>query len=102
VHNTDTGRAMATSQNKKKGTCSGMISIPDPLSDWDSFSLIVGVPRYKKGIFPLPMRMTTSHHVELGVEGTAHEERIVEAPFPQQHIPQIRGRPRKNKEDGEI
>jgi hypothetical protein len=102
VQDTHTDRAMATSQNKKKGTCSGRIARPEPQSDWDSFSLTTGVPKDKKGVFPSPMGTTTSHHAKFGVEGTAQEGRTTEAPFPQQHIPQRRGRPRKNKEAEEI
>jgi hypothetical protein len=92
---------MATSQNMKKGTRSGRIARPEPQSDWDSFSLTTGIPKDKKGIFPLPTGTTTSHRTELGVEGTAQEGRTVEALSPQQQIPQRRGRPRKNKEAGE-
>jgi hypothetical protein len=93
---------MMTSQNKKKGTRSSKIAKLEPQSDWDSSSLAAGVPKDKNGVFPSPTGTTTSHHVELGVEGTMQEGRVEKAPFPQQHIPRRRGRPRKNKEVEEI
>jgi hypothetical protein len=61
---------MVTSQRIKKSTCSGRIVRPKPQSDWDSFSLTIGIPKDKRGIFPLPMGMMTSHHIELEGEGT--------------------------------
>ena len=42
-----------------------------------------------------------SHHAEPGMEGPKQEGRIVEALTPQKLIPRRRGRPKKNKEDGE-
>jgi hypothetical protein len=88
---------METSQRINMGVRSHRIAISKPQSDWDSFSLTRVIPKGKRGVFPLPMKMKTTHHVEPRVEGTTHEGRIVEAPSPQQHILQRRGGPRKNK-----
>jgi hypothetical protein len=66
---------MVTSQRINKGVKSGRITRPEPQSDWDSFSLTTGIPKDKRGIFPLPAGTTTSHCVEPGVEGTAQEGR---------------------------
>jgi hypothetical protein len=46
-----------------------MITKPEPQSDFYSFSLAVGVPKDKKGVFLSPMGTMKSHHAELGVEG---------------------------------
>jgi hypothetical protein len=52
---------METSQDLKKGTRSGMITIPEPQSGWDSFSLTTGILKDKKGSFPLPTGTMKSH-----------------------------------------
>jgi hypothetical protein len=89
---------MATSQGRNKGVRSGRIASPEPQSDWDSFSFIAGTPKDKRGIFPSPTEMTTSHGAEPGKKETAQERRIEEDFSPQYWIPRRRGRPRKNKE----
>jgi hypothetical protein len=83
---------MENFQSINKGARSGIISKPDPQSDWDSFSLTTGIPKDKRGISSLSAGMTTSHHTEPGVEG-----RPLGSPSTQQNIPQRRGRSRKNK-----
>jgi hypothetical protein len=89
---------MVTSQNMNKGTHSGRIARTEPQSDWDSLSLTKGIPKDKKGIFPLPIGTKTSHCSEPGVEGTAQEGRTVDAWFPQHKVTWRRGRTREKKE----
>jgi hypothetical protein len=74
---------MLTSQNIKKGMQSGRIAITEPQSDWDSFSLTKGIPKDKRGIFPFPVGMMTSHHAEPRVEVTVQEGRTVKSLSPQ-------------------
>jgi hypothetical protein len=83
AHKINTGRAMVTSKNIRKGTQSGIIARSEPQSNWDSFSLTKGIPKDTNGFFPLPTGMMTSHHVEPGDEGPAQEGNIVEARPPQ-------------------
>jgi hypothetical protein len=70
-------------------------------NNWDSFILIVNIPRDPKGYSPLPMEKVTSHHTEVEIGRVAEEGKKLAAPSPQQSIPRKRGKPRKNKETGE-
>jgi hypothetical protein len=56
------------------------------------------IPKDAKGVIPLPTETIRSNCAKLEAERLAQGGRIVEASFPQQQIPQRRGRPRKNKE----
>jgi len=67
----------------------------------DSFLLVVGIPKDQKGYFPLPAEAIKSHRAKAGVKEVAQEGRTLESMSPQQQMPRIRGKPRKNKEVGE-
>jgi hypothetical protein len=66
--------------------------------NWDSFLLVAGIPKDRKGDFPPPTERVTSHCMKAGVGNVAQEGRTLEALSPQQKIPRRRGRTRKSRD----
>jgi hypothetical protein len=98
AHRLNTGHSMVTSRSVRKGAQSIRIASSEPQNDWKSFSPIVAIPKDVKRAIILPTEKTRSNHAESEMKGFTQERNIVGAPYPQQKMPQKRGRLRKNKE----
>jgi hypothetical protein len=66
------------------------------------FYLQLDIPKDPKGEPPLHTGKKTSHIAEEKIGRAAEKGNTLEALSPQQSIPQKRGRPRKNRETGEV
>jgi hypothetical protein len=70
-------------------------------NNFDSFILIVWIPKDPKRYYHLLVEKGTSHRTKRELERATKEGKKLEALSSQQSIPRKRGRPRKDKEIGE-
>jgi hypothetical protein len=87
VHIIHTSRTMVISQSIRKGTQRSIIVRSKPQNDWESFSLVEGIPKDAKGVIPLPIETIKSNRAEPEAERLAEGGKIVEALSPQKQIP---------------